>query len=245
MSRPARRYLGRDLGVVLGSAVPSNSSRQVTPEHYVPVAMGQRTSPVVVDLGCGAGHSRAAFVRVNSSVHWIGIDIPRSHEVSQRGLSDGRFLSYDGVRLPLRDRSIDAVFSRQVFMHVEHPHDLLREIERVLRPGGYFFGSVSSLEPYQSRSRWNFTPYGWRDALDGAGMTLIEIRPGIDAITLIARRALRRRWDRWFASEAPLNRTIGGVGRLMGWDHHAINCAKLLLCGQYSFLAQQGKSERE
>ena len=72
------------------------------------------------------------------------------------------------------------MFSRQVFEHVRHPDALMREVARVLKPGGVFFGSVAYLEPYHSRSIFNFTPYGLMTVLGNAGLRLSELRPGID-----------------------------------------------------------------
>jgi SAM-dependent methyltransferase len=42
----------------------------------------------------------------------------------------------DAERLPFRDGSFDAVFSRDVFEHLPHPWTAAAEVGRVLRPGG-------------------------------------------------------------------------------------------------------------
>jgi hypothetical protein len=67
------------------------------------------------------------------------------------------------------------------FEHVRHPEELLSDIARVLRPGGQSIGSTSQLEPYHSLSLWNYTPYGFRVLVEGAGLKLDKIRPSIDA----------------------------------------------------------------
>jgi SAM-dependent methyltransferase len=43
---------------------------------------------------------------------------------------------YDGKRFPLDDESVDIIWSRSVLEHVKDYRDVLREMERVLKPGG-------------------------------------------------------------------------------------------------------------
>lgn len=43
----------------------------------------------------------------------------------------------DARKLPFRDRSIDRISADSVLEHVPHPHEVLRECFRVLRPGGF------------------------------------------------------------------------------------------------------------
>jgi hypothetical protein len=111
----------------------------------------------------------------------------------------------------------------------------------VLAPGGALAGSTSQLEAFHSRSRFNYTPFGLAEAMREAGLAVEEMRPGIDAFTLLARRAVGTpRWfDRAWARETLVNRAIGQFGRLRHADHVAVNTAKLVFCGQFSFLARR------
>jgi hypothetical protein len=111
----------------------------------------------------------------------------------------------------------------------------------VLRPGGLFAGSTSQLEPFHSFSTWNYTPYGFKLLCERAGLAVDELRPGIDSLAVIVNRGLgmRRVTRRWWAVESPLNRVIGGYGRLRRLDPAQVNAIKLLLCGQFAFLARR------
>lgn len=57
----------------------------------------------------------------------------------------------DGQRLPFSDDSFDLVFSEYVFEHLPRPEAALREIDRVLAPGGSFVVLVPNPRHYYAR----------------------------------------------------------------------------------------------
>jgi SAM-dependent methyltransferase len=229
--------IGDDLLALLGDAVPGDRVAQALADDYIP----RLASGSVMDLGCGAGDSVAQFRDVNPSVRWVGVDVERSPEVASRRRTDAEFVVFDGVRLPFPDGSFDAVYCKQVLEHVRSPAPLLAEVSRVLRPGGTFAGSTSQLEPFHSLSTWNYTPYGLLLLLEQAGLSLVEVRPGIDSLALILNRGLgMRRWTRrWWAHESPLNRVVETFGRARRLSPEQVNAIKLLFCGQFAFLARR------
>jgi SAM-dependent methyltransferase len=201
----------------IDSCFPSDSCKQVDATYYIdthPLPPEGRALDVV-DLGAGNGGSVDLFRRRFPSLNWIGVDIEASPEVNRRTRTDCEFRAYNGVDLPFDENSIDLVYSRQVFEHVRYPEPLLKDIARVLKPGGLFVGSVSQLEPYHSYSLWNFTYYGFAALANDAGLTLREFRPGIDGPSLIARNIMKfhLRWPvdafrTWFTSDSPINRWL-------------------------------------
>jgi SAM-dependent methyltransferase len=222
--------------------IPRDHSRQASPNYLADLAIKNRHSTTVMDLGCGVGATGDYFRRLNPNLVWIGLDLESSPEVSARNKMDN-FVSYDGVRIPFKDNSIDLIFCHQVFEHVEKPHLLIREISRVLKPGGVFVGSVSHLEPFHSLSVFNYTPYGFNLLLKDASLSLIEVRPGRDIATLMAYRftnkipiinPILKRFDE---HESPFNMVLGLLGKLTRKSHQDINLLKLLFCAQFRFLA--------
>jgi len=225
----------------INSRIPGDHARQVSAEYYIEALPVVTTR--VLDLGAGDGRSFDAFTRRLPELKWIGVDIGDSPEVRTRRRADCEFATYDGVNLPFEAGSFDVVYSRQVFEHVRHPEPLLREITRVLRPGGLFIGSVSQLEPLHSFSLWNFTYYGFAVIGEDAGLRLEEFRPGVDGFTLCFRNFMlfwmRQNIGGFFASmvetTSPFNAYIESVGQSQKKDVRAINRDKLIYCGHICF----------
>jgi SAM-dependent methyltransferase len=241
------RLPGRELEELLGSALPSNHARQTLADHYIEAGIGREEGHAwrVLDLGCGSGSSVDFFRSRDPHVQWVGLDIPESREALSRVRTDAPFETFDGVSIPFDEGAFDLVYCKQVLEHVRRPGPLLADVQRVLRREGYLAGSTSQLEPFHSQSVWNFTPLGVSLLMEEAGLKLVEMRPGIDALTLIARRLVRRGWPfdhwwaKWWGGRSPLNRMIDIYGRLSDLDARAVNATKLLFSGQFTFLAQR------
>jgi SAM-dependent methyltransferase len=241
------RYPGREIAAALGDAVPSDHARQTLAESYVERAVGRVPGRPwrVLDLGCGAGDSVDLFRARDPEVQWVGLDIEGSREVGSRTRADARFERFDGVAIPFGDDSFDFVYCKQVLEHVHRPGALIADVARVLAPQGSFAGSTSQMEPFHSQSTFNYTPSGLKSLLEPAGLELVELRPGIDAVTLIARRLAPRSsrrvdrvWGRWWGHRSPLNRLLDAYGTARRMDPRALNATKLLFCGQFAFQAR-------
>jgi SAM-dependent methyltransferase len=229
--------LGDDLGQLLGPRIPGDHSRQVLADQYA-----ARLRPArVMDLGCGTGDSVDLFRALNPEVDWVGVDVEESPEVAERTRADAEFVTFDGKHLPFEDMSFDLVYCKQVLEHVESPHELLREVARVLQPGGSFAGSTSQLEAFHSRSIFNWTPYGFTVVAEGVGLEVVELRPVIDGLTLVAWRALGLPafFHRWWARESPGYLVIELAARIARLDARTRNQIKLVLAGQFAFLARR------
>lgn len=227
--------------------VPNDHSRQISTIYLLDKVLAQRKVRDVLDLGCGTGESIDYFKKKDPAIGWTGLDIGSSAEVSQRSRKGPEFFTYDGEKIPFADGSFDLVYCNQTYEHVRKPFALIKEVDRVLRPGGCFVGSVSYLEPFHSLSVCNFTPYGFNALLSETSLVLAEIRPGIDVLTVLTHRLtgrfpmLGRIIDPFFAKrESPVNLLISVVGGVCGKSHQDINLLKLLFSGQFRFLAKKG-----
>lgn len=113
----------------------------------------------VLDLGAGRGRGPA-----EDPVRWrrdlqslrgragevLGLDVdPAVHE----NPAVDRAFVYDGTSpFPFEDRSVDVVVSDFTFEHLDRPERTAREIERVLRPGGWLCA--------RTPNRWGYIGVG-------------------------------------------------------------------------------------
>ncbi|MFJ9347959.1 class I SAM-dependent methyltransferase [Streptomyces sp. NPDC101237] len=111
------------------------------PAYAAAVAeLGLRPGDRVLDAGCGTGRAlpplRAA---VGPSGRVIGLDLtPAMLQAAVRAgrHRDGSLVLADVAALPVRSESLDAVFAAGLIAHLPRPDRNLRELARVVRPGG-------------------------------------------------------------------------------------------------------------
>lgn len=102
--------------------------------------MGLRPGDSVLDAGCGTGRALTALRdAVGPRGKVLGADLtPEMLATAVRSGRDavGVLLRADVARLPLRAHSLDAVFAAGLIAHLPEPATDLRELARVVRPGG-------------------------------------------------------------------------------------------------------------
>ncbi|MFE9625219.1 class I SAM-dependent methyltransferase [Streptomyces sp. NPDC006527] len=94
----------------------------------------------VLDAGCGTGRALTPLrAAVGPSGVVVGADLtPAMLAAAVRAGRDrhGRLVLADVAALPLRPGSLDAVFGAGLISHLPRPAENLRELARVVRPGG-------------------------------------------------------------------------------------------------------------
>ncbi len=105
-------------------------------------AAGMQGDERVLDAGCGAGHAAASFAPHAAEVEALDFTAKMLRQVDvlaeSRGLTNIRTRLGDVEKIPYTDSSFDLVVSRYSAHHWARPDKALREIQRVLRPGGKF-----------------------------------------------------------------------------------------------------------
>lgn len=93
----------------------------------------------LLDVGCGVGNDLSRFARGGAMVSGIdlaphSIDLAKSN-FSQRGL-EGDFEVMNGEAMSFPDAHFDVVYCHTVLHFTPDPAKMIREISRVLKPGG-------------------------------------------------------------------------------------------------------------
>jgi SAM-dependent methyltransferase len=133
----------------------ANSAAYLLPR----LAPGQR----VLDVGCGPGTITADLAEVVAPTGAVvGIDASASvvAEASSRAADRFSCAVADVFSLPFDDGSFDVVHAHQVLQHLPDPVAALREMKRVLRPGGVLavrdsdYGAFTWAPASSAWSRW-------------------------------------------------------------------------------------------
>ena len=114
-------------------------------------------------------------------------------EVSGRTENNKKVDEYfDGVNIPYPENYFDFILCSEVLEHAASPVLLMREIKRVLKPGGIALITVPSMwgeheTPFDFR---RFTSYGVMQLADEIDIEVIDFekeRPGVPALLALAR----------------------------------------------------------
>jgi ubiquinone/menaquinone biosynthesis C-methylase UbiE len=114
----------------------------LTRQHFrdAGIAPGQR----IADIGCGLGGTLALLDQTFSELDLVGVNIDerqleRARANVTAGVGSGNrieLLLGDACDLPLASQSVDVVLSIECIFHFASRERYLREVKRVLKPGG-------------------------------------------------------------------------------------------------------------
>ena len=109
-----------------------------------------RPEMVVADVGAGTGFVTAGLAPLVSRVHLLDGSAAML-DVARKNLSQFSNLEYhlaDGQSLPLPDASVDAAFANIYLHHCADPLAAIREMARILKPGGRLVITDMDSHPY-------------------------------------------------------------------------------------------------
>ena len=115
------------------------------PGYYKDISRHFDPSTRLLDIGCGTAWLSEDFR------DYVGVDTADDvvAKAAEQGI-DVRLASQDGT-LPFDDATFEGVILKDVLEHLTDPVSMVREVRRVLRPGGRVFAS----SPDAQRWVWN------------------------------------------------------------------------------------------
>ncbi|MDI6854544.1 MAG: class I SAM-dependent methyltransferase [Deltaproteobacteria bacterium] len=136
-------------------------------------ADGSRLEGRLLDVGCGNKPYRPYLKQVRD---YIGLDYPVTKNIQDFEARPEVF--GDARCLPFAAAVFDSVLCAQMLEHVDRPDQVLREIARILKPGGW--GILSAPFIYNvhvgPHDFFRFSPFGIKALLAQAGLSLKSLR---------------------------------------------------------------------
>jgi SAM-dependent methyltransferase len=128
----------------------------------------------VLDVGCGFMPYRK-LIESNPQVEkYVGMDLEKPTYYGHIEPD----LKWNGETIPLENESVDCVMATEFLEHYAEPEKIMKEIWRVIKPGGKFFATVPFVWnlheiPYDE---YRYTPYSLERHLLNGGFKNIEIK---------------------------------------------------------------------
>ena len=159
----------------------------------------------VLELGCGNGATGALALSEGKCGSYIGVEMSeRAADQARAVLTRVHIGNIEAMELPYKDDSFDLLVCGEVLEHLVNPQEALKQLVRLLKPGGRMFASVPNVSHWRviaglilgrfdytdwgmmdrTHLRW-FTPRTFRDLIEAAGVE-------VDLIAPIARSPFRR-----------------------------------------------------
>lgn len=128
----------------------------------------------VLDLGCGVMPYRE-YLMSDAIEKYIGIDL----EPTEYHYHIKPDFYWNGIEIPMENSSVDFVLATEFLEHYFDTAAVLKEIKRVLKPGGMFFFTVPGIWPLHEvpYDYHRFTPFSLEEYFKRAEYTSSVIKP--------------------------------------------------------------------
>jgi ubiquinone/menaquinone biosynthesis C-methylase UbiE len=187
-------------------------------EWHIPIAAGFADAKdlAVLEIGCGLGTDGAQFAKAGA--HYTGIDLTDAAvNLARRRFEifnlHGSFCVGDAERLDFPDNSFDLVYSHGVLHHTPDTQAAVREIHRVLRPGGRAIVMLYHRDSYNYRINISVLRRAGVHLLrSNAGLKLVQALTGESEESLRQHARQLRADSSYLSSDQFLSRNTDGAG---------------------------------
>lgn len=143
---------------------------------------GVEAGKKAADIGAGSGFLTEGLLR--RGLHVVAVDQSQEMLSQMKHKFGGSAVDYrlgPAERLPLADREVDFVFANMYLHHVESPAGAIREMVRILKPGGRLVITDADEHNFEflrreHHDRWlGFKRADVRRWFEGAGLTKVAV----------------------------------------------------------------------
>jgi SAM-dependent methyltransferase len=194
-------------------------AHRYTSEWHIPLAAGFENARglEVLEIGCGLGTDGAQFAEAGAD--YTGVDLTDAAvELARKRFElfdlSGKFRRADAENLDFADDSFDLIYSHGVLHHTPDTEKAIREIHRVVRPGGRAIVMLYHRGSYNYRVNISL--------LRRAGAQLLKWEPGVKLVHRITgepldslrehAKLLRTEKESYLKPEAFLSQNTDGAG---------------------------------
>lgn len=128
----------------------------------------------LLDVGCGKMPYKNYILSHSTVKEYTGLDIETALVYDEAVHPDA---TWDGVIMPFDDDRFETIIATEVLEHCPEPLYTLKEIHRVLQPGGLFFFTVPFLWNLHEvpHDEYRYTPFALQRMLINNSFTNIQI----------------------------------------------------------------------
>ncbi len=125
-----------------------------TIDHYITQKIEQTDW---LDIGCGSGGIPVAIAPSVNSITGVDPESWKRWKDFQEIHGNLKFINQPVENMQVEDNSMDVVICNQVYEHVPDPQFMIKEIYRILKPGGHcYFAGPNLLFPIEPHVFWPF-----------------------------------------------------------------------------------------
>ena len=149
----------------------------------------------ILDVGAGPGPYRSVFAHCSYKSHDFGQY--EGYIDNREGLYTAIDYVSDITNIPVPENSFDYILCTETLEHVPEPIEALREMARILKPGGRMFLTAPAMSglhqlPYHFYS--GYTPFWYKHFCEKFGLEIIELIPNGGFFKLLAQECARVAW---------------------------------------------------
>jgi SAM-dependent methyltransferase len=129
----------------------------------------------LLDIGCGKMPYREYILEHSKVSDYFGLDIETALTYDDGVQPDA---TWNGTTMPFKNESFECAFGTEVLEHCPEPEIVLKEVYRVLKPGGILFFTVPFLWNLHEvpHDEYRYTPFSLERHLKNSGFVDIDLK---------------------------------------------------------------------